>query len=510
MNPIKRVGVGVWPSLVLASLCLVLPARAGEQAVSPEEFRKLSEQVEGLANQLKEKDRKIESLEGQVQSLSRKRPTQEEQRDALTEAMEQLERDRAKAKGDVGPSVFSVPLGGGSNFRLIDVSFDVLTAFGASSEREESLANLQGGGHDPRKRGFTLQNTELSLTGAVDPYLYAEAHIIYFIEPFEGETVVELEEAFVQTQTLPWGLMVEAGQSFLEFGRINPQHPHQWAWLDQPVINTRVFGPDGARQTGARLDWLAPLPWYSQFSGGLYNANGETMGSFLANDEFYEERAIGGRPFTERDVRSANDLAYLMRWVNAFDVNDQWSLALGGSALYGPNASGPDGQTWIYGADLVVKFRPEGHDRGWPFLTWQSEVTFRDYDADSAVHVGPDGAEGTPDDVFLPSDTLHDWGFYSQLLYGFRRGWATGLRYEFAGGSGDGVDESGAFVSRNDDPFRDDRHRVSPLLIWQPTEFSRFRLQYNYDNASHLDAGHAHSVWLGVEFLFGSHPAHSY
>ena len=65
-------------------------------------------------------------------------------------------------------------------------------------------------------------------------------------------------------------------------------------------------------------------------------------------------------------------------------------------------------------------------------------------------------------------------------------------------------------TSRNNDPFRDDRHRVSPLLLWQPTEFSRFRLQYNYDLASHLTGNEAHSLWLGVEFLFGAHPAHSY
>ena len=76
-----------------------------------------------------------------------------------------------------------------------------------------------------------------------------------------------------------------------------------------------------------------------------------------------------------------------------------------------------------------------------------------------------------------------DWGFYTQLLYGFHPGWAAGLRYEFTGGSGESVRE---FGSRNQDPFRDDRHRVSPLLAWYITEFSRLRLQYNYDRADHL------------------------
>jgi hypothetical protein len=62
----------------------------------------------------------------------------------------------------------------------------------------------------------------------------------------------------------------------------------------------------------------------------------------------------------------------------------------------------------------------------------------------------------------------------------------------------------------SDDPFRDDRHRFSALFTFMPTEFSRFRLQYNWDLAQHLDDGDAHSIWMGIEFLFGKHAAHKY
>src|SRR5688500_6449045 len=56
---------------------------------------------------------------------------------------------------------------GDATFRLVDVSLDALIAFGSSTERDASLATLKGGAHDPRKRGFTIQNVELSLLGAV-------------------------------------------------------------------------------------------------------------------------------------------------------------------------------------------------------------------------------------------------------------------------------------------------------------------------------------------------------
>ena len=71
---------------------------------------------------------------------------------------------------------------------------------------------------------------------------------------------------------------------------------------------------------------------------------------------------------------------------------------------------------------------------------------------------------------------------------------------------------TGSFVpvSRGSDPYRADRTRLSPLLVWHPSEFSRLRLQYNYDVADDLDEEHQHSVWAGMEFLFGSHPAHGY
>ncbi len=219
-----------------------------------------------------------------------------------------------------------------------------------------------------------------------------------------------------------------------------------------------------------------------------------------------------------------------MRWNNSWEVSDTVTALVGISGLYGPNNSGPDGETWIYGADFKVRWRPEKNFRGWPFVVWQTEAMKRDYHADSffAVHeddVAPLGAtvgsalsrRDSEDDDEEPGEfpndlrsaILRDAGFYTQVLYGFRHPWAAGLRYEFASGSGSSI-EDGELVSRQNDPFRDDRHRVSPLLIWQPSEYTRFRLQYNYDNAQHLEDDDAHSVWVGAEVLYGAHPAHTF
>ncbi|MFQ5580333.1 MAG: hypothetical protein ACE5FZ_06950, partial [Nitrospiria bacterium] len=87
-----------------------------------------------------------------------------------------------------------------------DISLDGLFAAGYFSEP----ANLQFGAHDPNERGFTLQNLELTFTGVVDPFFQAEGHLIFGLE--DGESFVEVEEAFLTTLGLPYGLQIMAGQ----------------------------------------------------------------------------------------------------------------------------------------------------------------------------------------------------------------------------------------------------------------------------------------------------------
>jgi hypothetical protein len=111
----------------------------------------------------------------------------------------------------------------------------------------------------------------------------------------------------------------------------------------------------------------------------------------------------------------------------------------------------------------------------------------------------------------LAGETLTDYGFYSQLLYGFRKGWVAGFRFDYL--TGDRADYErmnltidGDALGR--DPMRDRRWRLSPNLTWYPTEFSKVRLQYNYDDRRGM--GVDHSLWLQFEFVLGAHAAHKF
>lgn len=466
------------------------------------EMEALKKQLQELQRRDGETKRQLDELQQRLERLqSAPAAPSQAPAEALERALQQVPTPSQPGTAPGAPALATQRVGG-VQLRLIDIAVDILAAAGGSTIGDTALQGLQGGGHDPRKNGFTLQNAELSLSGAVDPYVRGETHIVFFVDPLDGETRVELEEAFLTTQSLPLGLQVKGGFYFTEFGLINPTHPHVWDWLDQPVVNTRFFGPDGLRQAGVRLGWLVPVPWFAQLYLGAQNANGETMASFLASAEFFEERGVAGRPFVARNVKNPEDLAYSVRLEQFFTLSPTLSAQVGGSAVFGPNASGPRGRTTIYGGDLKVRWRPTTNVRGWPFVLWQTEIMQRDYRADRVELPEQLDADGNP--LLFARHTLHDWGLYTQAVYGFRPGWAAGVRFEYARGSGPSVE------GRQADPFRDTRYRVSPLLAWHLSEFARLRLQYNYDRAQHLSQREAHSVWMGFEILYGAHPAHKY
>ena len=366
----------------------------------------------------------------------------------------------------------------------LNLSFVGLTDVGWSSTSD--VASLQRGDHDPHVRGFSIPNAELALDGTVDPYFKGFANIVYKLDS-KGETGVELEEMYFLTTSLPANLQLKGGQFFTEFGRQNPQHPHSWALADQPLVLNRMFGPDGLRSQGVRVSWLVPTSWYTEAMITLANSAGGTTASFRSD----ESSEIHGGVAIERAVTGPGDLLLAPRIATSFELTGTQTVLVGLSAAFGPNNSGPNARTEVYGADLYWKWKSATAHQGFPFVSFQSEVLFRRYGAAARVAAADSS-------VPLPAETLRDRGMYAQLLWGIKPLFVLGLRGEFANG------DPAAFVS----DLRGDRYRLSPNLTWYPTEFSKVRLQYNYDHRTGI--GIDHSVWMQFEFLLGAHAAHKF
>lgn len=480
-------------------VCLVLAAMLhAEEAASKQEVEALKSEVTALKQALAEQREDFQArqslLAGAVERLAAKIDWQHSSRFG-TPISEDKPKDEGKGsdlekefeqalKGAETPKA-PAPVVAVGSLKLIDIAFDILTDAGTSTANEDELARLEIGDHDPKVRGVRMPNEELTLAGVVDPYLRGDANVVFQIQP-DGETSVELEEAYFTTTSLPAGLQIRGGQMFEQFGRINAMHPHTWDFVDHTVINSRLFGPDGLRAPTVELSWLTPLPFFAELTGAVIYGRGGTALSFLDT----EGDSFAGHVTGKRQVASLEDLVYLIRAKTSFDLSDEWTLVNGASALFGPNDAGSEGNTQIYGVDFYLKWKPLNNDHGFPFVALQTEAMGRRYQTGDGVD-----ADGTP----LANEVLNDWGCYAQATWGFSRGWVLGARYDYANGDGD---TAGDFL-------RDERNRGSVDLTYYPSEFSKIRLQTNVDAADHLD-GEDESVWLQVEVLFGAHGAHKF
>lgn len=317
----------------------------------------------------------------------------------------------------------------------------------------------QTGAHDPSRTGFTLQQLEMSIGSNIDPYFRIDTNLVF------AEFGVEVEEAYVTTLALPANFQARAGQFLTKFGRQNPTHPHAWKFLDQPLVMGKFFGGENSRGLGAEVSWLSPLPWFAELIASTNMANGECCArSFFGGDD--------------PGVSGLEDLLYTTALKQFFDLHQDWGLLWGLSAQFGPNSTGFENRSEIYGTDLTLRYRPvDSVDRN--ALTLQIEAMLRRRQ--------------------VPRDVLQDFGGYAQLIWQVNPRWETGARYEFV---------SGLDADPIDPEWIDDRQRVSTQLTFYPSHFSRLRLQGAWDQAGTDD--NVFAVMLGLEVLAGAHGAHEY
>ena len=193
-------------NFIVAFYLLLQAAGGGEQGtVKPADADGGSRRVDAFRQEdLDALLRKVDLLESELRELKKRTPNPEEKpksqdtkpsgqnpppkaqkdgakpnpQDQDEEKRKQLEEEFRKALGEEKqapkmntPVSPGIPIGGGASLKLIDIAFDLLAVGGTSTATEDEMRLLESGGHDPKNRGFTLQNAELTFSGVVDPSL---------------------------------------------------------------------------------------------------------------------------------------------------------------------------------------------------------------------------------------------------------------------------------------------------------------------------------------------------
>lgn len=362
------------------------------------------------------------------------------------------------------------PVAAASSSMNPDISFIANVAAAWFSQDDP----LQAGGHDPSENGFTLQQLEMAIGKAVDPYFRFDASLVFF--PAE----VEIEEAYATTMQLPHSLQARVGQFLTRFGRQNTQHLHQWDFVDQPFVLSRAFGGEANRGLGIELSYLTPLPWYVEVVGSVIDSRDEGTGrSFLGGDEMSAATPLD----TPLDLQATAALKQF------FELSHDWSLAWGLSYATAPNSAVEALRTHLIGTDLFLKYRPITATSGtYDEVSLQSEWIVRLRD-------------------LTGGDQLRDLTGYVQARYRFAKRWSTAARYEY-GGAAEGAGGPG-LGDLLDPAWTEARHRGSVQLTFAATEFSRIRAQASVDAPGWI-ADPIAAGFLTCEFSIGAHGAHPF
>jgi hypothetical protein len=383
------------------------------------------------------------------------------QADDLKDIADALSAD-AQAKGAAAPASSD---GGGGGGVLTSLNPDLALVLDVAAAWFSNSKPLQLGGHDPSGNGFSLQQLELSIGKAVDPYFRFDANIVFLADG------VEVEEAYGTTLALPHSLQLRAGKFLTRFGRINATHLHAWDFVDQPLAIGRVFGGDGNRGLGVELSYLAPIPFFLELVASATDPRGdETARSFHG-----EEDDPLGSPLDVQSTLAAKEF---------FELSPDWSLATGQSFASGRNSAVDHTRTDVYGVDLYLKYRPITRGSH-TIVALQSEWLLRRRQ--------------------VLGERLVDLTGYAYLSWRFAQRWGTAARYELGTAA-----TGGGEVTDDLDPDWDRaRHRAAVDLTFWPTEFSRLRAQGGVDLPRWLDK----PIWsavLALELSVGAHGAHKF
>ncbi|NCO04257.1 MAG: hypothetical protein GW903_08715 [Alphaproteobacteria bacterium] len=416
-----------------------------------------------------------EAYESKIEQLERKVQTLEAQQTTTAQKVE-------KTQETVAANASSVPATAQRSIR--DTSFNPAVGviingqYSNFSEEEADIAGFAIGEEAERgDEGFGLEHTELNFSANVDDKFRGSATIA--LHEHDGDTEVEIEEAFVATTALPAGLEVKAGRFFSELGYLNSHHSHADDFADRPLPN-RVFLNGNYGDDGVQVSAVLPTSIYTEIGGGAFRGDDFPAGGADGNDigAWTAYGRVGG------DVGE----------------NTSWRLGLSTLQADGISRDGNEdlvnfsGDSSLYIADARAVYAPTGNNAEQEII-FQGEYFIRDED-------------GTYEDTDAGTGAINyddsQSGWYAQSIYKFHPQWRVGARYSqlYAG------DVPAGLVGSALDDGGHDPWAATAMVDWTNSEFSRIRAQFSREEVA--NDSDDNQFTLQYIMSLGAHGAHNY
>ena len=445
---------------------LIFSISAGNSTAADNEIEMLKKQMKQMEQNMKKMNSKIIELEDKNRKLERDAMKAKDRTEDVTVVEENVNITTGTPTGE---TYF------GSLFQTFNPSISVIGLFAAAYYSEDDPVVFAE--NDPENTGVNLQELEIGFQSVVDSYFRFDSFLSISREG------IEIEETYGTTLlSLPANSQFRVGIMRSKFGRINQLHRHSQHFVTLPIVAAEFLG-EHLNPTSIEANFLIPVPWYMELSASGGSPDVETAS--FARDE---------------DANNLGRLLYVFRLANFFELGDSVGMTLGGSFATGSNGTEPGNRTNLYGLDFFAKYRPLA-SHPYQELQLQSEFMYRD--AQTA-----EGDQG-------------DWGLYAQAVYRFAKRWNAGVRYGITDTNDPISPEEDELVELEEEGEEEGhgheegelglfgkQYRVSAMLTFNPTEFSRIRLQYDYLDQSFAED--QHGLFLQFQYAIGAHGAHPY
>jgi len=374
------------------------------------------------------------------------------------------------------------------------VLFLAVNAFGQTSVNPEisAIGDFRLFTHDDQSRSEEAENfnladpeLELNIGGYLNPYARADAVLAW-----HGEHNAEIEELYATVERgLPLNSNLRVGKYMLEFGRLNPVHPHAYSFIQRPLPHETLFGEHGLSDMAVRAGFLIP-------TGEAYTEAmvGVLKGDVLAGHAHSHEHEEGEEEEDDEDIR--RDPGFFGRLTTSLATGESSELALGASMLNAVHAAHAHEQgagdeeteaeqfrAWLFGGDVKYKYS-EGRNTA---LQIEAEVLTRIAQQEEGI------------------DDLTSLGAYGYIDYRFMQQYNLGGIFEF-------VRTEELHEHEEEEEFEiheSDTWRVGLFAGWAPIEeTSLLRLAGHWTEPDEADG--FFEITLQFVISLGPHKPHNF